>query len=222
MLAAASHPGLRRAENQDAFWVYAVGRLLCAAVLDGVSGSQSPSVAAGRAAAGFAAGFLEGGGTSLREGLARAQKAASDIDFDPGSPIPPPGAAAAMFTVSPLPAGGVRVEWAWIGDVRIWYVPQGFGPSVPLTRDHEEGGVLLRCLGRDADDQFDSGSAAFPRAGWVVCCTDGLWRYDPGAAVMAALLRSGSGNPAEAVRTFLGMALEAGGADNVTVAVAAV
>ena len=58
------------------------------------------------------------------------------------------------------------------------------------------------------------------RPGRLVLCSDGLWNYaEEPPAVARILSGAGPGSPAEAARVLLQSALDAGGADNVTVAV---
>lgn len=53
----------------------------------------------------------------------------------------------------------------------------------------------------------------------LLLCTDGLWRYLPGAAALRDVLgrRPAGGGVLEEARSLVGYALEAGGHDNVTV-----
>jgi serine/threonine protein phosphatase PrpC len=58
--------------------------------------------------------------------------------------------------------------------------------------------------------------------GTLLVCSDGLWNYFPAAGDLAALLAGGPGGPADPLdtaRTLVRHALEAGGRDNITVAV---
>ena len=57
--------------------------------------------------------------------------------------------------------------------------------------------------------------------GALLLCCDGLWKYRPGAAELAAvaLPALALGGPQAAVAALVAAALTAGGADNVTVAV---
>ena len=60
-------------------------------------------------------------------------------------------------------------------------------------------------------------------AGWVVLCTDGLWNYVEEAERLAAAAGDLTGmRPGVVARRLVRFALDAGGQDNVTVAVLAV
>ncbi|MEV3922112.1 PP2C family serine/threonine-protein phosphatase [Actinomadura coerulea] len=92
---------------------------------------------------------------------------------------------------------------------------------------HPNAHVITAWLGADAG-QVSPHVATFRPGGpgTLLVCSDGLWNYFPAAADLAALLAvPGGGSPGTAAdplgaaRTLVSRALEAGGRDNITVAV---
>jgi serine/threonine protein phosphatase PrpC len=78
--------------------------------------------------------------------------------------------------------------------------------------------ALVRWLGADATDTSPHVRVFTPAGpGRVIVCSDGLYRYAPDAAALAAL--TPSGDPIEVARKLVQFALDAGGQDNVTVIV---
>ncbi|MEU9869844.1 protein phosphatase 2C domain-containing protein [Actinomadura sp. NPDC048021] len=92
---------------------------------------------------------------------------------------------------------------------------------------HPNAHVITAWLGADAG-QVNPHVATFRPGGpgTLLVCSDGLWNYFPAAADLAALLSGPGGespgpaaDPLGAARTLVSRALEAGGRDNITVAV---
>ena len=115
---------------------------------------------------------------------------------------------------------GVELSTAWVGDSRAYWV--GEDPQRLTPVDHELGGSLIRWLGADSIDPTpDIGSTRVTGQGWVVVCSDGLWRYAAEVGELAEVVRRLSEDGASG--TALAAALvdhanEAGGHDNITVA----
>jgi serine/threonine protein phosphatase PrpC len=82
--------------------------------------------------------------------------------------------------------------------------------------------AITRWLGRDAPDGPWRVDVIVPAGrGRVVLCSDGLWNYAPSDDRFGALVGSAPGGAPIAVAHWLAdAAITAGGADNVTVAVA--
>src|SRR5262249_2406189 len=81
--------------------------------------------------------------------------------------------------------------------------------------------VITRWLGADLPEPAPHVvSFTPPGPGALVVCSDGLWNYRPEAAGLAALLAlpSGLGDPLGAASNLVRFAVEAGGMDNITVA----
>jgi len=95
---------------------------------------------------------------------------------------------------------------------------------------HPNAHVITAWLGVDAGEVRPHVATFRPAGpGTLLVCSDGLWNYFPAAGDLAALLAGGPGaadgapdpaaDPLEAARTLVRHALDAGGRDNITVAV---
>ncbi|WP_349666475.1 PP2C family protein-serine/threonine phosphatase [Actinomadura xylanilytica] len=89
---------------------------------------------------------------------------------------------------------------------------------------HPNAHVITAWLGADADEIRPHVRTFTPGGpGTLLVCSDGLWNYFPAAEDLAALLTGPAGDPAGdplgTARTLVQHALNAGGRDNVTVAV---
>ncbi|WP_370786282.1 PP2C family protein-serine/threonine phosphatase, partial [Actinomadura fibrosa] len=93
---------------------------------------------------------------------------------------------------------------------------------------HPNAHVITAWLGADAGEVRPHVRTFRPSGpGTLLVCSDGLWNYVPAAADLAALLAGAAdgtapgaaGAPLAAARTLVRHALDAGGRDNVTVAV---
>jgi len=79
--------------------------------------------------------------------------------------------------------------------------------------------AITRWLGHHGEPEPDVVSWRPAGPGLLLLCTDGLWNYLPGAEQLADSLpppEDGAG-PLEIARLLTGLALEAGGRDNITV-----
>ncbi|MCA1224122.1 PP2C family protein-serine/threonine phosphatase, partial [Streptomyces sp. 8L] len=149
--------------------------------------------------------------------------------------------APACTFVGAVVTGGLLVV-GWIGDSRAYWVPDDRAtPSVRLTEDDswaaqmvaaglmneaeayadERAHAITGWLGADAYElQPHTASFKPDRPGVLLICTDGLWNYAEGADEMAeAVPRDASARPLHAAQVLVGLALDGGGHDNVTVAV---
>ncbi|MCP2339676.1 PP2C family serine/threonine-protein phosphatase [Actinomadura rupiterrae] len=89
---------------------------------------------------------------------------------------------------------------------------------------HPNAHVITAWMGADAGEVRPHVRGFLPdRPGTLLVCSDGLWNYFPGAEDLAAVLRNAQADPAAdptgAARTLVRHALDAGGRDNITVAV---
>jgi PPM family protein phosphatase len=86
--------------------------------------------------------------------------------------------------------------------------------------------VLTRWLGRDLEGDPEVSITTFelPAEGCLLLCSDGLWNYAPTPSLMRELVAglSAGSTLLQLTRGLVEFALSAGGADNVTVAVASV
>jgi serine/threonine protein phosphatase PrpC len=141
-----------------------------------------------------------------------------------------------------------RLVVGWVGDSRAYWVPDAGGArqlstddswaaetmALGLSREEAETGpnahAITRWLGADAPDPTPrTTDMVLDGAGWVVLCSDGLWNYCSEASELAELVAStsavlGEGPvPVGALATALVQwAVEQGGADNISVALARV
>ncbi|MEV3921088.1 PP2C family protein-serine/threonine phosphatase [Actinomadura coerulea] len=234
--AAVSDLGLRRGRNEDAFALAALPAGVCAVVCDGVAtapGSEEASRLAAEAALDVLTARVTAGADprgAMRDAVARAGEVVAGLPGDPDS------SPACTFVSAVVDAAGITV--GWVGDSRAyWLSPAG---SCRLTTDDswassmiEQGAmsaedawadrrahVLTAWLGADAGP-LDPHVAAFRPTGpgLVVLCSDGLWNDLPEPSDLAAVALTGREGPLDAARRLLRAALDAGGHDNVTVAV---
>ena len=220
---------------------------VAAVVCDGVSTAYRPDDASAAAAAAGSEsllGALEHGteaGEAMRGALMAAFDAVSAIADEEPPPVGAHRNAPACTIVSAVVTGPVFTV-GWIGDSRAYWIPDDrtANPS-RLTEDDSwaarmvEAGLMTEAeayaddrahaitgwLGADAVE-VDPHVAAFQPdgPGVIVVCTDGLWNYAESAAEMAeAIPADARTRPLASARALLGVALDGGGHDNVTVAV---
>jgi serine/threonine protein phosphatase PrpC len=245
-VAGVSDRGLYRARNEDAI---ALARLdphdtSVLVVCDGVSTSHRAHVAAQVAADTALAALVaavERGQVDLeeamRQAVVQAQEAVANIPYRAGAKDPPS---------STLVAAIVKADCAtvgWVGDSRAYLVcPTG---TWQLSRDDTwvadqvaqgllseaeaagdpNGHVLTRWLGEDWRDGQAASVLSFEVAesGYVVLCSDGLWNYLPTEEHLAeAVAEVEDATPLVLAAQLTELARQAGGHDNITVAVAAV
>jgi serine/threonine protein phosphatase PrpC len=177
---------------------------------------------------------------AITDAAAAAQSAiVAHTDSDSDSP------ASATFTcvvVEAEPEGPV----AWhgnIGDSRAYWVPDT-GEAHQLTRDDSAAEALIaagmtaeeahrssqahaitKWLGRDSEDIVPTiGRRPLTEDGWVLVCSDGFWNYAATPAEVAEQVHSAArghvGEPEEVALSLVQWAIEQGGHDNITVALA--
>jgi serine/threonine protein phosphatase PrpC len=138
---------------------------------------------------------------------------------------------------------GDEVAVGWVGDSRAYWLaaPGTAEPARPLTVDHSwaaqmvAAGVLdedaaknhprahtiTRWLGAGGTADVEVRVLRPAGPGALLLCTDGLWNYLPDAADLAAVAvpELADGGAIAAADALVGLALDAGGRDNITVAV---
>ncbi|MEW2352458.1 protein phosphatase 2C domain-containing protein [Spirillospora sp. NPDC029432] len=210
--AGVSDRGLRRGVNADAMALVAAGPWTVGVVCDGVSMSpradRAAQVAAGTGAAALC-DLLRAGAvpeTALADAAVRAGRAVAAL-------APSVNAAPACTYVAGI-AGPDGVWACWVGDSRAYWLPDE-GPGTALTEDDTgEHEALAAWLGADAGEPEPRVRSHRPRTpGTLLLCTDGLWRYLPGAGSLRAALPSPD---LDGARSLVAYALDAGGHDNVT------
>lgn len=221
---------------------------LTAIVCDGVSSATRPddaSLAASRTASAALLAAL-GQGThpqqAMHEAIVAASQAVNALAEEPETARQhaPHQNAPACTLVGAVVAGGLLVV-GWVGDSRAYWLPTDRN-SVPvrLTEDDswaaqmvaagvmneaeayadERAHAITGWLGADAYE-LDPHTASFKpdRPGVIVVCTDGLWNYAEAAEEMARAVPSdAAARPLHSAQVLVGLALDGGGHDNVTVA----
>jgi len=215
---------------------------IAVAVCDGVStseGAHMAAVAASKAgvdamlAAIVASGKPRG---AVLAGLKAAADAAAAAATDPASA---PSCTYTAAIVVPISAGTVQITVGNVGDSRAYWLPEPPAPPQQLTVDDslaqelitagaaadseavQRGAhTLTRWLGADTESEpwSDSSMQTIHAVGpgSLLLCSDGLWNYLPDAADIA---RFCCGTDARAAtRALTEYALDAGGQDNITVA----
>jgi serine/threonine protein phosphatase PrpC len=218
---------------------------IAVAVCDGVSTSDDAHMASSAAATAGVAAMLttlaasHKGRPAVLAGLADAAKAAAATNTGNGRSIAPSctyAAAAVVFSE----AGHVQITIGNVGDSRAYWLPQPPAPAQQLTVDDslaqelitagaaadsdavQRGAhTLTRWLGADSDAKPWSDSnvqTITPDGpGWLLVCSDGLWNYLPDPADIAQLCTGRDTHAAACA--LVEHALNAGGQDNITVAI---
>jgi serine/threonine protein phosphatase PrpC len=244
LVAAVSDRGLRHERNEDAVALATVdtadGPIVISVVSDGVSSADRPdeaSLAAADAAIHILANAAQTGmdpAQSAEDAVAAAREAVDNL-AGAGSETP------AATYVSAVVAGDT-VTLCWMGDSRAYWLDAVPDPEAHLlTRDdslaeemvaqgllHEsealespQAHVVTRWIGEGAREAYPH-IAQFspPGPGALVLCSDGLWNYDPDGAKLAVIALPGAlTEPDTAAAALVRYAVEAGGLDNITVAI---
>ena len=241
LVAGVTDLGRCRVRNEDAVAIGRVGTATVAVVCDGVSSAPRSETAAVAAARAGATDLLRtlGNGTSVpadvavsATGHAAIAAAVAAADTGRACPADPP----CCTYLSALLTGDL-VTLGWLGDSPAFWVAEdgirrltvddslagrlaaeGTSPDDPrYARDDAQ--ALDRWLGADAP-RVAPHVVTFvpPGPGRVLACTDGLSRYLDAGHIDPTDL---SGSPARWARVLIGRALDAGGHDNITVAVLA-
>jgi serine/threonine protein phosphatase PrpC len=216
---------------------------IAVAVCDGVSSSDEAhmaAVAASKAGVDAMLAALVGSRkarAAVLAGLDAAARAAAAAGTDAATA---PSCTYTAAIVVPASAGTVQITVGNVGDSRAYWLPEPPATPQQLTVDDslaqelitagaaadsdavQRGAhTLTRWLGADSESQPWSASsvqtitAAGP--GSLLLCSDGLWNYLPDAADIA---RFCTGTDASAAaRALTEYALDAGGQDNITVAI---
>lgn len=240
--------GLEHARNEDAAAAGTVaGNVpepdsIAVAVCDGVSSSGDAHMAAVAASNAGVDAMLaalaasRNARSAILAGLADAANAAAATTNASTSPSCTYTAA----LVVPTSAGAVQITVGNVGDSRAYWFPEPPAPPEQLTVDDslaqelitagasadseavQRGAhTLTRWLGADSEVKPWSDSSVHtitpPGRGWLLLCSDGLWNYLPDAADIARLCTGL--DTAAAASVLIEYALDAGGQDNITVAI---
>ena len=217
-----------------------------AVVCDGIAGGAHGELASSFAAEAALASLIEADGAdpefALRRAVAAAHRAICEAAIDGVRGKDEPGT-----TLVAAIARATFVDVAWVGDSRAYLVPPRLEDAELLTHDHSwvnlvvDSGdlsledaraskwsqVITRCLGPAEDPdplkppEPSLRSLSVPPSSHLILCSDGLWAEFPGPQGLAAAVAAAPDRgDAEALsRWLVERALEAGGADDITVAV---
>ena len=244
LVAAVSDRGLRHERNEDAVALATVdtadGPVVISVVCDGVSSADRPdeaSLAAASAAVQTLATDAQAGidaAESAEQAVAAARQAVDDLAGAAGE------TPAATYVSAVL--AGDTFTLCWMGDSRAYWLDATPDPAAQvLTRDdslaeemvaqgllHEsealespQAHVVTRWIGVGAREAYPH-IAHFtpPGPGVLLLCSDGLWNYDPDGGKLAVIALPGAlTEPDAAAATLVRYAVEAGGLDNITVAI---
>ncbi|WP_412735675.1 PP2C family protein-serine/threonine phosphatase [Krasilnikovia sp. MM14-A1259] len=241
--AAVTDRGRRHHRNEDAMFLAVHAAGIDAVVCDGVSASFDPDVASELAAE--TAGKLLAAAEDLPDQITAAlTEAGTAVAALARTGDPRRAASNPACTIVAACVRGAEVGYGWVGDSRAYWLPAS-GDLVPLTVDDSwaqhaislgadpqaawrdpKAHAITAWLGADAGPVMPrTGEFTAPGPGHVVLCSDGLWNYlaEPvafGEAVRAHLAAAaGAEHPLlAAARSLTTLANEAGGADNITVA----
>jgi len=242
LLVGVTDRGLRHQQNEDAIALQVAegpdGAVPLAVVSDGVSSAPRPdeaSLVAVRTGVGVLAAAVREGHELAQASVAAAQAAAQALRQLAGAD----GAPAATYVS--VAAAGDLVTICWLGDSRVYWLSPDPAECERLTRDDSlaeelvtaglatpeeamaspQAHVITRWLGADLPEvepqlrQFRP-----PGPGVLAVCSDGLWNYRPEAADLAALVTFPAvlTAPLDAAVSLVRFAVDAGGMDNITVA----
>jgi serine/threonine protein phosphatase PrpC len=245
-IAAVTDVGLRRLRNEDAFAIEHAGGRWVAAVCDGVASTANGDRAA-RAAADAALEVLEPllHAAQWPDEAELAGQLESAFDAAQQSVLRVPdddkyGNEASPSTTLVVAVGThERVVVGNVGDSRAYWLSTGAGHSRVLTVDdslaqeeieqgvpaeraygHPDANTITRWIGGDTDSWTPRLTILEPtEPGLLVLCTDGLWNYFDDPDRLAGLVPQAAPSPLEIAQLLADAALDAGGQDNVTVAV---
>ena len=241
-MAGVTDRGLRHKQNEDAMELAVVpttdGPVLVAVVCDGVSTSARPqdaSLAAAQAAARVLRGAAEAGADlseASTEAVQAAVQAVSGLADSPGQ------VGSATFISATATRDAVTL--CWVGDSRAYWLGAEPAEAQQLTRDDSlaqemvslgllpedealespQAHVVTRWVGADpAEARPHVTRFEPPGTGVVLLCSDGLWNYQPEAAGLAGLaMPAAQTDPLGSARALVRFAIDAGGRDNITVA----
>lgn len=177
---------------------------------------------------------------ALRQAVSAARRAVEDVpDDEPGGYPGRPSTTMVLALVAP----GCVVT-ANVGDSRGYWLPDrgairrltvddswaeaaiAAGVPEPAAYAAPQAHVITNWIGGDASDDDPTVTAVtLDTPGLLVLCSDGLWNYLPAAEDLAAAVADGDedgtgvSRPLAVARHLVQVALDAGGSDNVTVAV---
>ena len=246
VVAAVTDRGHRRPRNEDAVAIATADGRSVVVVCDGVASTANSHLAA-RAAADAVLAVLEPVLYApewpdasrihdlMEEAFAEAQIAVTGIpDDEPDGNDMSPSTTLVAAVATPE-----RVIVGNIGDSRAYWLSFDADASAVLTSDdswardsiadgiapdlayaHPDAHTITRWIGGDADSVVPTlTSHEVTEPGLLVLCSDGLWNYFEDVERLGDLVPRTASTPIQIARQFTDAALDAGGNDNITVAV---
>lgn len=239
--------GKRHHRNEDHGAVAQVGTSSVLVVCDGVSSTDNPEQAsfqATTAATGALVAALENGESdhvaAMQAAVAAGQAAALEVPVAKGASSKGSPSCTFVASITSATESGVEATIGWLGDSRAYWIDDQ-GEVTQLTTDHswaheqvadglmtaEEANAdrrahtITRWLGDDAHDLEPGIVTHSGGAGFVLLCSDGLWNYADTDEAMTAQVAAHQGDTLLALaQNLVAFALESGGHDNTTVALA--
>jgi protein phosphatase len=235
----ATHEGLVRRENQDAFLMHEeIGFF---AVADGVAtrrdGAEAAQTAVAEVDRALAAALQEEPAGKPREAFVEAVLRANAHLYLDAQHIPDDERPATTFVGALLDNGLAHI--VHVGDSRLWLFRGGLlrsltvdhtmanqliehGWSEESARRHPHAAVVMRALG-DSESALPTVRSEVVKSGdLLLASTDGLHGYVPEIEIRAILAVGAVGDLHAAARRLIDRALVYGGRDNVTVVLARV
>ncbi len=249
VIAAVTDRGHHRPRNEDAVAIAAVNDRFVAVVCDGVASTANSHLAARAAADAVLAvlepslHLAQWPATAalqqlMNEAFVAAQAAVTLVpDYEPhGHALAPSTTLVAAlasaehvvvgnvgdsraYWLSSAPSNGnnssvITVDDSWAQD----QIAEGVDPDVAYA--DPEAHTITRWIGGDAESVVPGFSAfEVSEPGLLVLCTDGLWNYFEDVERLGDLMPRAPSTPLDIARQFADAALDAGGRDNITVAV---
>ena len=226
-VAAASHVGRRRENNQDAVADFQPPaaeereRVGCVFVVaDGMGGAAGGEVASALAVDGVHRAYFDDADVDRRAALVRAMQAANRAVYERAQREPSLAGMGTTCTALLLRDGTAEV--AHVGDTRAYLVRDE--TIVPLTRDHSlasagQPSVLTRALGAGPTVDIDllDNALAVAAGDVFLLCSDGLWGQISDEELVRVV--TPARDPAQLCEDLIALANERGGPDNITVQV---
>ena len=237
--------GNRHHRNEDFGAAAQVGDNSVMVVCDGVSTTDNPeqaSLAATTAAVEVLVAALNEESVDHRAAMAAAVKAAQQATLAVPAIVGGKGSPSCTFVASITSSGidGLETTIGWLGDSRAYWIDDT-GAVTQLTTDHswaseqvadglmtpEEANAdsrahtITRWLGEDAHEIEPGIVTHSAPSGRLLLCSDGLWNYaDTDETMTHQVAAHDDGSLIVLAQNLVTYALESGGHDNTTVAIA--